>query len=425
MKYSQLFGKTTKQAPHDADSPNARLLTQGGFIHQLMAGAYTYLPLGLRVLHKVQKIVREEMDAIGGQEVSIPMLTPKHVWEDMGRWGIDVLYKLEGAGGKELALAATAEDMITPVVKQYAQSYKDFPVLLYQMNNKFRNEPRAKSGILRGREFNMKDLYSFHLTQEGFEEFYERSKQAYLNVYNRCGLDAMVVKASGGDFTKKYSHEFQVKTESGEDKIYIDKATGEALNREVVPEEDWENTDKYEVHKAIEVGNIFPLETRFSDAIDFKVQDENGDMRQVIMGSYGIGPSRVVGSIVEVHHDDKGIIWPKSVAPFHVYLASLSSKDEAIQARIDEVTSGLYEDLQAAGVEVLWDERNVRPGNKFADADLIGLPLRLVISEKTLAENSIEWKERHESEAKLVAIDEILEATKTWLEAPMHLTSHE
>jgi len=271
----------------------------------------------------------------------------------------------------------------------------------------------------------MKDLYSFHLTQEGFEEFYERSKQAYLNVYNRCGLDAIVVKASGGDFTKKYSHEFQVKTESGEDKIYIDKATGDALNKEVVPEEDWENEDKYEVHKAIEVGNIFPLETRFSDAIDFKVQDENGDMRQVIMGSYGIGPSRVVGSIVEVHHDEKGIVWPKSVAPFHVYLASLSSKDEAVQARIDEVASSLYEDLQAVGVEVLWDERDVRPGNKFADADLIGLPLRLVISEKTLAENNIEWKERHETESKLISIDEILEVTKTWLEAPLHLTSHE
>ncbi len=425
MKYSTLFGKTTKEAPHDADSPNARLLTQAGYIHQLMAGAYTYLPLGLRTLKKIQQIVREEMDAIGGQEISVPMLTPKKVWEDTGRWGIDVLYRFEGAGGKEMALAATAEDMVTPLVKSFTSSYKDFPVLVYQMNDKFRNEPRAKSGLLRGREFNMKDLYSFHLTQEGFEEFYEKSKGAYLNVYQRCGLDAMVVKASGGDFTEKFSHEFQVKTEAGEDRVYVDKESGDALNREVVPEEDWENTDKYDIHKTIEVGNIFPLETRFSDAIKFTVQGADGSPQKVIMGSYGIGPSRVMGSIVEVHHDEKGIRWPKAVAPFHVYMASLSSKDEAVQARIDEVAAGLHDELEAAGVEVLWDERNTRPGSKFADADLIGLPLRLVVSEKTLAENAVEWKERHEDEARLVGIDDLVEQAKQWLAAPERLTSHE
>lgn len=421
MKYSQLFGKTTKEAPHDADSPNARLLTQAGFIHQLMAGAYTYLPLGLRTLKKIQQIVREEMDAIGGQEISVPMLTPKKVWEDMGRWDIDVLYRFEGAGGKEMALAATAEDMVTPLVKSFVSSYKDFPVLVYQMNDKFRNEPRAKSGLLRGREFNMKDLYSFHLTQEEFEVFYEKSKEAYLNVYRRCGLEAMVVKASGGDFTEKYSHEFQVKTEAGEDRVYVDKISGDALNREVVPEEDWENEEKYEVHKTIEVGNIFPLETRFSDAIKFTVQGADGTPQKVIMGSYGIGPSRVMGSIVEVHHDDKGIQWPKAVAPYHVYLASLSSKDETVQSRIDTVAAGLHDDLEAVGVEVLWDERDTRPGAKFADADLIGLPIRLVVSEKTLADDSIEWKERGEAEARLIHLDTVLEEAKTWLETPEHL----
>ena len=425
MRYSTLFGKTTKEAPHDADSANARLLTQAGYINQLMAGAYTYLPLGLRVLKKIQQIVREEMDAIGGQEISVPMLTPKKVWEDTGRWGIDVLYRFEGAGGKELALAATAEDMVTPLVKTFAKSYKDFPILLYQMNDKFRNEARAKSGLLRGREFNMKDLYSFHLTQEGFEKFYEESKEAYLKVYKRCGLDAIVVKASGGDFTEKYSHEFQVKTEAGEDRVYVDKESGDALNKEVVPEEDWENTDKYDVHKTIEVGNIFPLESRFPDAIKFKMNDAEGNPQKIIMGSYGIGPSRMMGSIVEVHNDDDGIIWPKSVAPFHVHLITLGSKDDAVRERVESVASGLHDDLEAAGIEVLWDERDLRPGQKFADADLIGIPLRLVISEKSLAQNSIEWKERHEGDARLVGEGEIIAEVKTWMDAPMRLTSHE
>ena len=422
MRYSNLFGKTTKDAPHDADSFNAKLLTQGGFIHQLMAGAYTYLPLGLRVLDKVKQIVREEMNTIGGQEINIPMLTPKKVWEDTGRWGIDVLFKLEGAGGKELALAATAEDMVTPLVKEYVRSYKDFPVLLYQINDKFRNEPRAKSGLLRGREFSMKDLYSFHLTQEGFEEFYEKSKQAYLNVYRRCGLNALVVKASGGDFTKRYSHEFQVETDAGEDRVYIHKQTGEAFNREVVPEGDWENTDLYDIKKTIEVGNIFPLESRFSDAIDFTVTDADGKPTKVIMGSYGIGPSRVMGSIVEVHHDEKGILWPKAVAPFHVSLITITGKEGS--QRLEEIASDIHDDLEASGIEVLWDERDLRPGEKFADADLIGLPLRLVLSEKTLAEDSVEWKERHETDTRLVKISEIIEQVKEWFKAPERLTSH-
>jgi prolyl-tRNA synthetase len=426
MKYSLLFGKTTKDAPHDADSPNARLLSQAGYIHQLMAGAYTFLPLGFRVLTKIQNIIREEMNALGGQEITVPMLTPKKVWSDTERWNsIDVLFKLKGAGDKDFALAATAEDMVTPLVKQYVKSYKDFPVLLYQINNKFRNELRAKSGLLRGKEFNMKDLYSFHLTQEGFMEFYEQSKDAYLNIYRRCGLDAIVTKADGGGFTEKFSHEFQVPTESGEDYIYIDRESGDASNKEVIPEADWSNTEKYEIKKSIEVGNIFPLETRFSDAIKFTVQNAEGKSQKVIMGSYGIGPSRVMGSIVEVHHDEKGIVWPKAVAPFHVYLASLSSKDEDEQTRINEVATNLHDELEAAGIETLWDERNTRPGSKFADADLLGIPLRLVVSSKTLAENSIEWKERHESDARLVQISDIVEQAKVWLEAPEHLTSHE
>lgn len=426
MRYSQLFGKTTKDAPHDADSANARLLTQGGFINQLTAGVYTYLPLGLRVLTKIKQIVREEMNALGAQEVFMPALHPKQLYDATERWEkIDVMFKLEGAGGKEYGLSTTAEEVITPLVKAYAHSYRDFPVALYQIQDKFRNEPRAKSGLLRGREFSMKDLYSFHLTEEDFLDFYERAKEAYLKVYRRCGLNAVVAAASGGVFTTKHSHEFQVPTPAGEDKIYIDKKTGEAMNREIVPEADLENEKKYKIMKSIEVGNIFPLECRFSNAFELKAQGEDGRLVDIIMGCYGIGPSRVMGSIVEVHHDEDGMIWPKSVAPYHVHVVSLTGKDEEINERVEETVSSLVEELEGAGIEVLWDDREgVSAGEKFADADLIGIPLRLVVSTKTLAESSVEWKERHEKDARLVKLEDAAEQAREWLTAPDRLTSH-
>lgn len=417
MKQSQLFTKTRKDAPADADSPNARLLTQAGFVSQLAAGVYTYLPLGLRVLEKIKNIVRQEMNAIGGQEVLMPALHPKSLYDATERWDkIDVLFKTEGAGNKEYALSSTAEEVITPLVKEFVQSYKDLPVAVYQIQDKFRNEPRAKSGLLRGREFSMKDLYSFHTDEQDFLDFYERVKQAYLKIYKRCGLDAMVVEADGGVFTDKNSHEFQVPTEAGEDHIYINRETGEVMNREIVPEEDWNNEEKYEIKKAIEVGNIFPLECKFSNAFDFKVQGPDGNMLDVIMGCYGIGPSRVMGSVVEVHNDDRGMIWPKSIAPFAVHLVSLASKDSDVQGRIDNESEDLYQGLMGAGVEVLWDDRwDVSPGAKFADADLIGIPLRLVVSEKTLAQDSVEWKERPSEEMHLIKLDQVIGKIKDWL----------
>jgi prolyl-tRNA synthetase len=430
MRYSKLFGKTTKEAPHDADSPNARLLTQAGYINQLMAGVYSYLPLGLRVLNKVQDIVRDEMNQLGASEIYMPALMPKEVWDKTGRWDkVDVLFKFEGHGGKEYALGSTHEEVVTPLVKQYANSYKDFPLAVYQIQDKFRNEPRAKSGLLRGREFSMKDLYSFHLTEEDFLDYYERSKQAYLNVFQRCGLDARVVEASGGDFTEKNSHEFQVTAENGEDVIFLCDC-GFAQNKEIAQVSEGDSCPSCAKgtimsEKSIEVGNIFPLETRFSDDLDFKVQGADGEMVKVIMGCYGIGPSRVMGSIVEVHHDEKGMHWPKAVAPFHVQLISLTSKDDTVRERIESVASSVHDDLGAAGIEVLWDERDLRAGEKFADADLIGTPLRLVVSEKTLADDSVEWKERHESEARLVKINSIVGEVVEWLAAPERLTSHE
>lgn len=414
MRYSHAFGKTNKQAPHDADSTNARFLIQGGYINQLAAGIFTYLPLGLRVLEKIKNIVREEMNAIGGQEILMPALTPKENWVQTGRWDeIDVLFKLEGAGNKEYALGSTHEEIVTPLVAQFIQSYKDLPLAVYQIQDKFRNEPRAKSGLLRGREFSMKDLYSFHLSEEDFEEFYEEVAKAYTRIFDRCGLKALYTEASGGAFSK-FSHEFQVATENGEDIIFTCGACEYSVNKEITEYADGDLCPKCEEpkmirQKAIEVGNIFPLKTKFTEAFDVKVQGEDGKEQEVLMGCYGIGPSRVMGAIVEVHHDDKGIIWPKSVAPFGVHLITLGAKEKADQEKVLGEAEALYSDLQKKGIDVFWDDRDQSAGAKFADADLIGLPLRLVISQKSLGEQSVEWKARAETEARLVKQSDIME----------------
>jgi prolyl-tRNA synthetase len=422
MKYSKHVAKTTKTAPHDADSANARLLVQAGFINQLMAGVYTYLPLGLRTLDKIKNIVREEMNAVDGQEIYMPALTPKENWVKTDRYDeVDINFKLEGAGGKEYVLGSTHEEVVTPLVQQYVKSYKDLPVSVYQIQDKFRNEARAKSGLLRGREFAMKDMYSFHTDEADFDVYYERARQAYHNVFNRCGIEALYVEADGGAFSK-FSHEFQTPTENGEDTIYACEKCQYAQNKEISEFADGDKCSKCDgvmrELKTIEVGNIFPLKTKFSKAFDFKVMGEDGKPLEIIMGCYGIGPSRVMGAIIEVNHDERGMIWPKSVAPMPVHLVTLKSKDEAVQERILNIADALYEDLEAQGIEVLWDDRaNKSPGEKFADADLIGLPLRLVISEKTLKEDSVEWKERASEEMAMVGVDEIKEKVEVFVKA--------
>ncbi len=424
MKYSRFFGKTNKNAPHDADSANARFLIQGGFVNQLAAGIYTYLPLGLRVITKIKQIVREEMNAIDSNEILMPALIPKDPWMTTGRWDkIDVLFKLEGAGEKEYALGPTHEEVVTPLVQQFVKSYKDLPVSVYQIQDKFRNEARAKSGLLRGREFAMKDMYSFHRTSEDLEAYYERAQGAYANVFARLGLNAILTEASGGVFSK-YSHEYQVATPYGEDLIYVCDACGSSQNREITEAKDGDSCGKcgkgtIKEVKAIEVGNIFKLSTRFADDFGFTTTDEEGKQGQVWMGCYGIGISRLAGSIVEIHHDDNGIIWPKSVAPFSVQLVSLRSKDEAVMQRILETAESLHADLEKAGVEVLWDDREAAsPGEKFADADLIGIPLRIVVSEKTLKEEAVEWKERHVADSMLVKLDDAMEKILSFVNEP-------
>lgn len=404
MRQTKLFTKTLKEAPKDEVSLNARLLIRAGFVDKLMAGVYTYLPLGLRVLDKIKNIIREEINAVGGQEILMPALNPKENWEKTGRWsGLDVLFHLEGAGGKEYALGASHEEVVTPLVQKFANSYKDLPVAVYQIQDKFRNEPRAKSGLLRGREFSMKDLYSFHANEKDLDEYYEKVKAAYLKIYERCGLGPLthVVFASGGTFSK-YSHEFQTITEYGEDVIFVCAKCGTGVNKEIIEEQKTCpecGNEKLEEKKSIEVGNIFKLKTKYSSAFDYKYTDEKGEKQTVTMGCYGIGPSRVLGTIVEAHHDDGGIIWPESVAPFQIHLVSLCKDTKDIK-QADEI----YEALTKSGKEVLYDDRiDATAGAKFADSDLIGIPTRIIVSPKTLEKGSVEIKKRNEKESKYVS----------------------
>lgn len=422
MRYSKLFGKTTKNAPSDADSPNARLLEQGGFVEHVMAGVYSWLPLGLAVLRKVEQIVREEMNGLGGQEIFMPSLQPKEYWTTTGRWDkVDILFKLKSQAEKEYALGCSHEEVVTPLAQKFTRSYKELPFALYQINTKFRDELRAKSGVLRGREFRMKDMYSFHANQKDLQAFYDKTLEAYVRAFKRCGLDVKVVQASGGIFTDKMSHEFQALTESGEDTILACERCRFGQNAEVatLKEEDaCPNGDgKLVKVKGIEVGNIFDLGTKYSDAFGFDFMDEEGKHQRVLMGCYGIGTSRLVGAIVEAHNDAKGIIWPKSVAPFQVHIAPLKSKDEEKQKLVEATVAAIESDLKERGIEVLIDDRDKGAGEKFADADLIGVPLRLVISEKSLAAGGVEWKERAAAEAKSVPLEGLGAEISRWLKS--------
>lgn len=414
MKQSQLVTKTRKNLSQQEISINAQLLERGGYVSKLMAGAYSYLPLGMRVLNNIETIVREEMNAIGGQEILMPALHPREIWDATERWNkVDVLFKLKGAGDKDLCLGPTHEEVVTPLIGSFIQSYKDLPRYVYQIQTKFRNEARAKSGLLRGREFRMKDLYSFHASVEDLDVYYEKAIQAYFNVFNRCGLGekTYLTFASGGIFSK-YSHEFQTLTPYGEDTIYACIQCKVAINSEILSEQSTCpqcGSTHLEEQKAIEVGNIFKLMTRFSEACNVKFTDASGSQHPVLMGCYGIGTSRLIGAIVEVSHDERGIIWPEGVAPFKTHLISLcKTEEEKAQAE------SLYNNLQAAGIETLFDDREgVSAGEKFADADLLGMPWRIVISSKTIAQHSVELKSRAQPTAELVQIANIISTIKT------------
>jgi prolyl-tRNA synthetase len=425
MRQSQFFTKTTKEAPADEKSVNAQLLIRGGFVHKEMAGAYSYLPLGFRVLNKICNIIRQEMNDAGGQEIFMTALQEKEVWEKTGRWSDDVVdnwFKTNLKSGAELGLGFTHEEAIARIMKNHIFSYKDLPFCAYQIQTKFRNEARAKAGLIRGREFLMKDLYDFSRSKEEHGAFYEKMKGVYMKVFARLGMGdkTYITISSGGSFSK-YSYEFQTLSPAGEDTIYIiDEEKKLAINKadyngELASDFNIEtDKDNLKEEKSIEVGDIYSLGYKYSEAFNLVFQNEKGESEFVYMGSYGMSPSRLMGTIVEIHNDSKGIVWPEDVAPFKVHLIALFPKDGEGAKKVKDEAEKLYYGLEEKGVEVLYDDRGDKSaGEKFADADLIGIPYRLVISGKTIEKGSVEIKRRDKDEISFVNLSEVGEKFKS------------
>jgi prolyl-tRNA synthetase len=402
MRQSELFTRIERNAPKDEATLNAEFLVRGGFVAKLMAGVYSYLPLGLRVLKKIENIVREEMDKIGGEEILMPMLHPKNIWVTSGGWEkVDVLFKLKSRTDKEYALGQSEEEVVTPLIMKYVQTHKDLPRSVFQIHWKFRDELRSKSGLLRGVEFLMKDMYSFHEDQKDFDRFYGVVKAAYLKIFKRLGLVAKVTEASGGAFSEKISYEFMVLTDAGEDDIFYCEKCDFCVNAEIAKQKEGDTCPacgkgKLAKARASEVGNVFDLGEKYGKAFDFTFTNREGEKEYPIMGCFGLGISRVMGVIVEKSNDKNGIIWPESVAPFRAHLLALNGAN----------ADGVYNDLQKAGIEVLYDDRDASPGTKFAEADLVGIPWRVVVSPKT--HDNVEIKMRSEKEAKTVNIKEAI-----------------
>ncbi len=415
MLQSKLFPKTKKEAPKGAESVNHKLLVRAGYIDQLMAGSWTLLPLGWRVVTKINQIIREEMNATGAQEILMPLMHPKEVWQETGRWDSakEIMYQLKDSRKKDLGLGFTHEEIVLDLIRKHIRSYQDLPLALYHFSTKFRNEARARSGILRGREFMMKDLYSMHATEEDFWKYYEKVKKAYSRVFQRLGFNFKIVEAAGGVFTDNNTHEFQVISEGGEDTIYICDNCDWAQNKEIFEGKVDDKCSKCGIgkikeEKSIEVGNIFPFGTYYSERMKVYFTDEKGGLKPMWFGSYGIGSTRAMGAWVEVSYDDKGIIWSKAISPYEAHLLELNNEKTVKRKNF---TEGVYKKLENVGIEILWDDRDVSAGEKFADADLIGIPIRLVISDKT--SDRLEWKLRKENKSEVISVEEAINRLKT------------
>jgi len=410
MKYSNLFPKTLRTAPAGTELVSHQFLYRGGFIDQLLAGVYTLLPLGFRTAQKITQIIREEMNAVGGQELAMPVLQPKELWQESGRWESlkGAMYQLKDKSDKDLGLAFTHEETALDLIRKHARSYKDFPISIYHFATKLRDEPRPRGGMIRVKEFIMKDLYSAHTSQADLDTYYERVSDAYLNVFKRMGLDAKKVEASGGVFTKEKSREFQVLTETGEDTIYFCQKCDFAQNKEVAAVQEGDKCPQcgglVAISRGVEVGNIFKFGTHYSEKLGVKFTNEDGKEGLVYLASYGIGVGRALGTLAEVYHDERGLMWPEAVAPFLVHLTSL----QADNLKVRETTEELEKKLEEKGVEVLYDDRDESPGVKLADADMIGIPWRVVVSPKSLEAGGVEIKKRDSDQFEIVSPAEFI-----------------
>lgn len=412
MKRTELFTKTSKTVPADETSLNAKLLIKAGYVHKEMAGVYAYLPLGLRTLEKIKTIIREEMNAIGGEELLMTNLQPKAVWQTTGRWDdklVDIWFKTKLQTGEDIGLAWSHEEPIMNMLRDYVHSYKDLPVAVYQFQTKLRNELRAKAGIMRGREFLMKDMYSVHATKDDLEQFYNSVIEAYKRIYGRLGIGDLtyVTFASGGAFTK-YSHEFQTICDAGEDWLYLDRENNVAVNEEVLDDAVRDlklDRNKLEKVRSAEVGNIFNFGTEKAEQMGITFADRDNVQKPFYYGSYGIGVTRVMGVIAELFSDDRGLVWPDNIAPYRVYLVTIGTDPVVL-----EQGQNVYDQLQSAAVDVLWDDRtDARPGEKFADGDLMGIPHRVVISPKTIAAGALEYKGRTAESSENLSLEQLID----------------
>lgn len=409
MRQSKLFGKTRKDISKDEKSINAELLTKAGYIEKQMAGVYNYLPLGLRVFRKIENIIREEMNNIDGQEILMPALQSKELWDETGRWEDmePIMYQFEDHHGSKMGLGTTHEEVVTDIVKKHLTSYKDLPIYLYQIQNKFRDEKRAKSGLLRGREFSMKDLYSFNKDEESMNEYYQKAHDAYLKIFKRLGLESFSVEASGGDMSKEYSYEFMVKTKAGEDITVLCDKCNWAKNKEIseIKEGDkcLECDNIVKEYKTVEAGNIFRLGTKYSEAMNLKYTDKDGKEKLVIMGSYGIGLGRIMGTIVEASNDENGIIWTKETTPYHIHLLNLVKNDKK---KADKI----YSKLEKEGFEVLYDDRDISFGKKLKDADLLGISWQIIVNK----DNKVELVERSNKKNNKVSFSKAIKIIKKY-----------
>lgn len=405
MRYSKLFGKTLRKVPKGVEAVSHKLLVKGGFVDQLAAGIYSFLPLGLKVHRKIEEIIREEMDVIGAQEIFLPTLQPKELWQRSDRWEHmePPLFKLKDRHKKEFALGPTHEEVMTDLAARFIKSYKDLPLFLYQIQNKFRNEVRSTSGLLRVREFVMKDLYSFHTNDKDLDDYYPQVVEAYKKIFIRCGFVTKIVEAAVGTIGGDVSHEFMMLCKTGEDTIWFCQKCDFATSKEK-PKKCPKCKGKIEKGQSIENGHVFKLGIKYSESLGAYFTDQDGSKKPIVMGCYGIGIGRLMATIVEAHHDERGIIWPKSVAPYAAHLVCLEQK-------LKKFTDGLYDRLCKEGVEVLYDDRDgVSAGVKFADADLIGIPVRLIVSEKT--GEKVEWKRRDSEKKELVEVEEVVRRFK-------------
>jgi len=411
MKRTHLFTKTQKNAPADERSKNAQLLIRAGYVYKEMAGVYSFLPLGLQVIENIKTIIREELNKVGAVEMAMSTLQKKDSWEKTDRWRGDlddgIWFKTQLNAGTELGLAFTHEEALTQIMKDHIASYKDLPVYAYQFQTKFRNELRAKSGLMRGREFLMKDLYDFSLDEEQHLAFYEKMKTVYKTIFDRLGIgDQTFLTISNGGTFSKYSFEFQTVCDAGEDILVYDEQKGIAINKDDFNDEVFAdfNLNKDDYHfvekKSAEVGDIYNLGQKYAKAIGLTYSDKDGNEQIPYMGSYGIGVPRLMGVITEIFSDEKGLVWPEVVAPYRVYLINIGHDDEAEQ---------LYKQLRAEGIDVLWDDRDKRPGEKFADADLLGIPWRVVLSDKSLEAGGVECKKRTEENGEVMSVENFIE----------------